>query len=293
MTLVDAFVPGKSGAIAYQPSGGSTVYLPQTQADFQISNGTEVIDLINNAAYPSNAVQGTTIGSFVLDMPYTLAATPAAFWTTAFLSGAGDYNTVNFHQLTQYLDGAGSTPVNYNNVKFSRWQGGVTFSPNGAAQIAMNRVSGLIQDPVHGSALAAPSAGALSSGNDILGFANTSYTGVSSVTALNWMVSTGLVIAPGYNAGSNPLYPYLSNGFVQTTLVGDLVVTQSAYAGTVASGVTTIVMNLGGSGTGSSFTFKVVRVGDGRPQNPGLNIWQYRFKLIGNGTTPPIAVANL
>lgn len=291
---------GKTGALALQSlaTGGVLRYVPVAGFSPSVSRGDALVPLINNANFSTNKTLGISIGNFVFSLPLIPAITPADFFARAIGSTAGDTDAANYHTLTMYPDNNGDAPDVFALSKFDTFSGQVAFSANGAAQAVAMTLSGRSIDPYSGSvtALAAPSAGALSTGG-VQGFAQTVITGATQVVGVSWQVGTGLVTTAGAVAGTNSNFPYLAKGLLQTGIGGIVTVTQYRNAATVL-GLTgangSLDLAFGATGNGLGMTFELMPLSIARPSTQSVNMMTSTYALVSvDGTTSPIAFRNL
>ena len=291
---------GKTGTLALQSlaAGGTLRYVSVAGFSPTISRGDALIPLINNAAFAANKVQGLSMANWDFPLPLIPAVTPADFFARAIGSVSGDTDASNYHLLTMYPDNAGSAPDVYAASKYASMSGQVAFSANGAAQAVALSMRGMSIDPQSGTvaALAAPPAGAISTGG-ATGFAQTAITGATQVVGASWDISTGLTPTPGVQAGTNPNFPYIAKGLLQTNLSGIVSLTQYKNAGTVlgANGQDgTLTLAFGTTGNGVAFSFRLMPLAVAVPSTQNINFITSRYALKSvDGVTSPIQFSDL
>jgi hypothetical protein len=297
---------GKGGAFAELSlaASGTQYNMAAAQMNYDTVRGDAVIDLLNNEWFAANYVQGLTVGRFSIAMPYIPVQMPADFWTRAFFSVFGDTDGPlaggTYHTLTVWPDAAGSAAVVYGNCKYAGFSFQVMFDPNGAVQTFGISMTGLSQDPESGSvsALSTPTTGALTVGN-AKGFAQTTFTGATNVVGIQGNISCGLVPTEGVVAGTNTIYPYNIAGLMQTDLSGTVTITQKRSAATVlgatATGApTALIMAIGSTGQGATWTLGLKSISKSLPSNLGKNYMRNVYQLLSvDGTTSPLTIADL
>lgn len=295
---VDSATTGKQGALCAKSlaSGGTLRYIPVMNFVPDTTTGIGIPPLVNNAQFEANSTLGFGLSSIGWEQPFIAGLTVADFFTRAILSPLADTDAGNYHNLTVYPDNAGSAAVVYGAVKHSGMSFVVPFAVDGSQQAVRFGFTAISADPESTSvaALTAPSAGALSTGQ-LLGFAQTSITGASSVVSISGQVSSGLLVVPGKSSTANTNYPNLVKGLLQTDVMGTVQITQLRDAGTIiGSAGGTLVVNVGTTSAGCSFTFKLVPARDRKPTNTGINYVTRTYLLKSNdGTTAPLVVADL
>lgn len=291
---------GRSGAFALKSkeAGGTLRYMPHAGFQPYINRGTDILDLVNNNGFAVNQVQGLALGSFSLIVPHIVGVTAADFFTRAFGSTYGDTDASNYHIMTVWPDGNGSTPDVHDLCKFGSMSSRVRWDPSGQASAIVYQMGGLIIDPESGTAtaLTTPSAGALSTGN-VLGAAQATLTGVTDYVEFAYTISTSLGVSLGRKAGTNANYPTLCKGLLMGGQVGSVAVTQHRSATTVigADGSAgTITLTIGTTGAGVAKVFRIIPVGLGKPSTLGPNyrVHNYRLKST-DGTTAPYTCTDL
>ena len=287
---------GRGGALGVKVGAGSNLYLPISSYQSSVSSGKEVLDLINNAAYPVNESDGLALGSFSFNTPLIAGVETASLLTSLFLSASGDTDAGNYSVLTFYPDAAGTPAEVHGQCKFSSLTGSLQFSTSGAASAFVLGMSGIIIDPFSGSAVAAsaPSAGAISTGR-VLNYAQSVISGASNVVGVSFQVLTGAIPTPGVQTGTgNALYPLLCAGALLTGLTGTVTVTQLRSAGTVLTSAGTLTVTVGTTGAGLSFAFKLLPLSVRRPSSLGLLYMQSSYMLKStDGTTSPLVTSAL
>lgn len=223
---------GKSGILALEStdSGGTVAYHPAISINPSKPTGVNVPLLINNTSSPTSYYQGIVAAGLSVNALMYLGLQNAAFFARAIL-GQPDTSAAGYWDATIYPNSLGSAAENYFKSKFT----GLSISGSEGQPLQLSYALESCDPESTGTALAAPAAGPLNSGQ-IATFEDLTFTGASNVKAFAMTLQPATAPSGGVAAGTNSKYPKVPAGLLQQNFIGTLSLTQVANPATKLCG---------------------------------------------------------